>query len=341
MMVEMDRNQAAIVSSSQSSAVSENRVTSDVQSKTKYGKKWPGYILAGCIILVLFWEVMSGLSRRPWKHFQLTAEDFAGFRPVSPEWTISALPVSRSYTEPNILAFEMVPVGGLEHTGKVVTRLVHGYNMCDCMRIKGYKVELIEDRVRAMEGKQDSRNRGQVPGEEGQESGVRSQESGVRVSAEGGFASGAQVSHAPSGRMQIWRLTSGAGDVSAWVTGMVRAGDFSETDIDVRDMPFPRVGIPDDPNWVPRGMTWESLKHPIAGFRKFMNLKWNNSRCDVWVFLGLKQPPWASTELLTLVSAWTGPSLKREEEAGAVKKASDGYFLILDELRKWKRTQAE
>jgi hypothetical protein len=141
--------------------------------------------------------------------------------------------------------------------------------------------------------------------------------------------------HFPS---QVWRLTSGAGDVSVWATGIIRAGDFAGTDMDVRDMPFPRIGTPDDPNWAPHGLTWKSLGHPVDNFRKFLNLKWNNSRRDVLVFLGLKQPPWASDEMLTVVAAWAGVSLKPEDEAKATDTVLGAFAMMLDALRHWKES---
>jgi hypothetical protein len=101
-------------------------------------------------------------------------------------------------------------------------------------------------------------------------------------------------------------------------------------------MPFPRIGVPDDPGWKPRGLTLESLRHPVVNFRKYLNLKWNNSRRDLLVFMGLKQPPWASDELLTVVAAWAGASLRPEDEPAATETALGAYGVFLDLLRQWK-----
>lgn len=99
-------------------------------------------VLIACLLVVGFWEGMAIWSRRPWEPFSLTAADFDDFAPSSGQWEIRRVPVSSDPVEPNILAFAMVPRSGTSGV-PVLARLVHGYNMRDCMRIKGYKVELI------------------------------------------------------------------------------------------------------------------------------------------------------------------------------------------------------
>jgi hypothetical protein len=58
-------------------------------------------------------------------------------------WIVKPLPVLYSKTEPNILVYHIFPASGGDAEGgwPVRVRLVHGYNMPDCMRIKGYSVE--------------------------------------------------------------------------------------------------------------------------------------------------------------------------------------------------------
>lgn len=235
---------------------------------------------------------MSGFSRKPWQHFRVSLEDFAQFKPVSEKYTIKRLEVQRTEIEPNILAFELKDKESAE--GPVVVRLVHGYNMRDCMRIKGYSVDLIEDRRRSSN----------------------------------------------SFPVEIWRLKHGpAGEKSIWVTGILDAGNMNNTSLGVNDMTFPRIGIPDDPNWVPRGLTWASLKHPLKNTRIFFRSKWNKSRCDVLVFLGLKQPPWASNDHFTMVSAWHGTSVTPQAEQAVSEKVLHAYAEILTQLRPWWQNQ--
>ena len=293
-------------------------------------KKWlvPFVLLAG-MVLVAFWEIMANRSRDPFRPFTITAEDFRTFSPSSSGWSFKSFPVSCTPSEPNILAFKVVNSGnnasvtGLYHVSRItyhdtpiLVRLVHGYNMADCMRIKGYKVELMgEQRAKSKaqsaglgtrrNGNTEKRRNGSgslEPGTQNSELATSIQEeSSGRLPCDArtqnpassiqypGFPPQAdfrrgrmrQWSTPPADRsqvlnhIQIWRLTSGSGDVSIWVTSMIRAGDFSLTDVDVRSMPFPRVGVPDDPGWFPRGFTWSSLRHPVKEFGLFMRAKWN------------------------------------------------------------------
>ena len=265
-------------------------------------------VLVMCLAVVGFWEVMASRSRRPWDAFELTASSFTNFEPFPSGWEARKLPVEVSPIEPNVLALELRQKGsglrsqesGLEsggpppHPGSaapVLVRLAHGYNMPDCMRIKGYRVEELLDGI------------GDAPG---------------RVA-------------------QVWRLTSDIGDVSIWVTSMIRTVDFEPTGIDVRTMAFPRIGTPDDPRWMPRGMTWRSLRHPIRNFRWLIRSKWNNARCDLGTFLKLKRPAWADDSLMTLVSLWHGTPLKEEQEEAATAHVLAAHSAILPELQSWRR----
>lgn len=177
--------------------------------------------------------------------------------------------------------------------GRLVFRVVHGYNLCDCMRIKGYTVELQEDRRTAA---------GENP---------------------------------LGGRLQVWRMVSPGGDVSFWVSGVVRAGGFAGTDVDVREMAFPRVGVPDDPNWVPRGVTWSSLRHPVDNLRIFFRALWNSARCDLLTFLKLRKPAWANDELLTLVAAWRGAPVPAAQESGVKDEVIEAYRAMRAEFLRW------
>jgi hypothetical protein len=254
-----------------------------------------------CAAVVAFWQVMSSRSRRPLAPFQLTAADFGDFRPTDEGWSAEALPVNYSSTEPCILSYRLRRAGP-DARRPVVVRLIHGYNMPDCMRFKGYGVELLSDHRR-------------LPGPD-------------RSVAGSGASDGR--------RLQVWRLTSDLGEVSVWVTSMIRTGDFGETDVDTRSMAFPRISTPDPPGWLPEGLTWRSLRHPVANFRQFLRTKWNNAHCDLWAFLRLRRAAWASDDLLTLVAASGGGPVPRGEEPEAVRHVEAAHAFLWNQLRAWR-----
>jgi len=324
-------------------------------------------LLIVCVTVVVFWEIMALRSRRPFSPFQTTAEDFRGFRPSSSQWLARPVPVRADPVEPNILVYEVRRAGAKEHADTpvlpypdahpVLVRLVHGYNMRDCMRMKGYQVELAgEARSQESEG---TENMGQgttacPPKPLRRRDNTTTQQlrnsttdvahpvssSDFPPQAGPSAADRSHPSSLSSRHRQVWRLTSSTGEVSIWITGMVRAGDFSETDADVRSMAFPRISIPDDPRWLPSGITWKSLCHPIANFQLFLREKWNSSRCDLATFLGLRHPAWASDELLTVVASWRGPSVERNEEQLVTEHVLAAYDVLYAGLKAW-RTQAE
>lgn len=283
-----------------------------------------------CAVVVAFWEVMAQRSRRPWEAFDLTASDFEDFAFESPGWSVVPRAVSASPIEPNIVMYVASRRSGamtqdhVERSGNsapagvslVLLRLVHGYNMPDCMRIKQYHVDLIADTHGAAELKQ---------------------KASEFLAAGAGGAPSAQA----RGRLQFWRLTSSVGDRSIWVTSMLRAGDMLATDRDTCSMPFPRVGIPDDPDWALDGITIESLRRPVAGLRRALRAKWNKSRCDWRVFLGLKQPPWASEEMLTLVSSSSGLRVRPESESRAAVGVLEVHLAFYRSLVRWQRRRSQ
>jgi len=249
-------------------------------SATSTRREWGvAILLVLCVALVAFWEVTSRLAARPFDDLRLSAEDFADFRPAAPSWRLLLVHVKATPTEPTVIAYEVRH--RTEGAGEpVLVRLVHGYNMVDCMRIKQYRVELLADRRRP--------------------------------------APGAPAASAPALPVQVWRLTPPGGRSMVWVTSMLRSSDFAATDTDTRDMAFPRVGTPDDPAWAPTGLKWSSFRHPVRNFRLYLRSKWNASRSDLLTFLRLRQPAWASDVLLTMVSEYHGSSPVTEETEAAV-----------------------
>lgn len=238
-----------------------------------------GVLLLLCLSMVVFWQVMAKRSRRPFDRFQLTASDFVGLDLSGSTWSFESVPVNSDPVEPNILAFLARPKrlglqkeGGVDH---VLLRLAHGYNMPECMRIKGYRVELLTD---------------------------------TKVS--GGST---------PGRRQTWRLENEVGDVSIWVSSIVGSHDFAGTDLDVRSLAFPRVGVPDEPGWELKGLSLSSLRHPVRNFRLLLRSRWNSSRCDLATFLRLKRPVWASESLLTLLATSHGAPVQPGTEAAVME----------------------
>ncbi|MFO7869968.1 MAG: hypothetical protein R6V03_00860 [Kiritimatiellia bacterium] len=275
-----------------------------------------GAVLLACIGIVIFWEIMAYRSELPREPFELTAEDFADFHPHSARWTARRVPVSSRGIEPNIAAFEVRKV---QRSRPVLVRLVHGYNMPDCMRIKGYKIGLISSRSSDPSSVLRPLSSGfpQSPSQQR----TRNKEQGTSI--------------------QLWSLTNSLGDVSVWATAMIEAEEFRPVDVDIRSMAFPRIGTPDNPDWTPRGLTAESLDHPVKNFREYLNAKWNNSRCDPGTFLKLKRPAWASGELLTLVAASKGRPVKPGETRAAAREVTAALKFMHGELVKWKKETAD
>jgi hypothetical protein len=277
-------------------------------------------VLVVCVALVVFWELMSSHSRREQEAFAFTAESFANFALASPAWSVQPIPVAPDPLEPNILAYAVTPRGDATGARAVLLRLVHGYNMVDCMRIKGESVDLIAD----------------------------SRENDL---SEGGGPPAA-FANLPSTldprplplppNRQLWRLTSPSGRVSIWASAMLAAHDFQPTSRDTRSMPFPRVGTPDSPDWLPQGLTWKSLRNPIRNGHLFLRAKWNSSRADLLTFLGLRQPAWASDEVLTLVATSLATTIPPDGEADTARDVLAAHTLLADALRNWsaKRTSA-
>ncbi len=280
--------------------------------KSHRGDRLLAGLLVVCALLVAFWQIMYRINQRPFDELSLTASDFADFTPQSDEWWLSALEVYDSATTPAIAAFEMkkrrhpatntrsaAPSGT---DGPLLVRLMHGFNVVDCMRIKHYKIDLIRD----------------------YETGEDSSQANARPAL-----------------VQIWRMTSPTDETSIWVTSMLQATDFAETDIDTRNMAFPRVGTPDAPGWNPTGLKWSSLRHPISNLRQAFRSRWNASRTDLLTFLRLRRPAWVSDKELTLVGEYRGPSVSPDDEAAVIDHVIAGQQLLLRQLQAYRATMRD
>jgi len=241
------------------------------QGRTKRGRA-VAFILIACMLVVMLWAGFAALHRRPFAPFSETAAVYAGFAPTSSVGQVRQIEMDPD--EPgalNIMAAAITAAG----QPRSIVRLTHGYNMPMCMRIKHYKVEAIEY--------------------------ISGKDPGYRLQVTGHIT---QVdTNSPPPLIQAWRLTSPTGAKAIWLTRILRSADLSDTGVDVCDLPFPRVGIPDAPDWNPKGIGWETLRNPWRWFRLTLRSAWNSARCDLAVFLRLKQPPWASDEVLTMVAS--------------------------------------
>ena len=254
-----------------------------------------------CTLLLALWLVLSRANQSPRALFDLTPVDLATFRPALEGWTVNAQPIIRDdLIDANLAAYSVVRDAYSQATSneqprtasRFVVRLVHGYNMPMCMKLKYYTVEKIQD------------NRIHAVSDPKLQSAFRMVQNGQLNPSTGLRASNLAIQQLSTLElpMQLWRLTSSAGTVSIWVTTMIRSGDFSPTSEDICSMAFPRVDIPDDPNWVPRGMGKDELKHPVVAFRRWYHSRWNGARWNVWTFLRLSPPVGASNELLSYVT---------------------------------------
>lgn len=111
------------------------------------------WLFLSCSLLVAAWIVLAHRSSQPFKPFTLTAADFASFAPRVNGWNLTSLPISSiDPAEPNIvlLSATRTPPGptGLSSRTAALIRLVHGYNMPMCMKIKGFTVSPLTDITR-------------------------------------------------------------------------------------------------------------------------------------------------------------------------------------------------
>jgi len=360
-------------------------------------------ILIPCLLLVGLWLVMSVRSIFSPHPFDDMEKDLMNAFSDSSQWQVEQQPVLKSLIEPNILALKVT--GGKssnESTNQripefpnqrinestIYSRLAHGYNMPDCMRIKGYAVDLIGDSNQSSVTSLPSvatqeRRMGDRLSEEGtikelqvtsyrlQNGSLTTQQpnnSTTKISSARSLARYSpwataaardlsqpfsppslsssqtqvsladtecqlgQASFSPQPFFQLWKLTSPTDDVSLWVTSMLNAGDMTALDMDIRSMAFPKIGTPDDPGWKPTGFTWKSLRHPFRNLAWFLRARWNNSRCDLLVFLKLKKPVWASDEVFTLVSH-SGSLGEGDDEEEVMRYVLSVHEYVYGELR--------
>lgn len=270
-------------------------------------------LLMTCIAIVVVWEVAANRSRRPFSSFTMTSADFAGFLPKVPGWSIEHIAIAADDpSAPNLAAYMVKREDGKGIA--VLVRLVHGYNMHDCMRLKGYKVELMADSVESGKWEVESKAIDQPLTTNYQPPTINHQL-----------------------RIQTWRLISDIGDRSISCSTMLRAVDFGGTMVDVRDMAFPRIAGVIGPEGEIVGLKASSLSHPVQSLVMLCKVKWNNSRCDLLTFLKLRQPAWASTEYLTFLASSRGVRVTPGDEARVISEVRAAQAVVYAELCRWKR----
>ena len=266
-----------------------------------------GVVVGVLVALAVVFLAFSVVFLRPMDAFELRASFFTGFNPEVEGWSFGKLPVPSDPIEPNILCYRVVPRGsvGVGSAGGagMTLRLVHGYNVRDCMRIKGYSVEEIASPHQA-----------------------------PRAPHQAPSTPFSPIPHPFTG--QLWRMVSPSGTTSLWHTVMLRSDTFAPSDRDVRSMPFPRVGVPDDPDWAPQGVTLSALRHPVDSVKKAVRAKWNASRSDPLTFLGFRRPAWVQAEWLTLVVAEEGGRAGSGDVIPSLLTVQSGF---VRELAKWQR----
>ncbi len=286
-------------------------------------------LLVASALLLAFWLVMADRSKRSFGGYDLTAREVVGFQSTIPGWTVRKVPMDlENSTDPNILGMELSRKESLPGQGpRFFVRLVHGYNMPMCMKIKYYTVEkLLDHGVRPVSDPK--------------------LQSAFRVGGQRAEGGGQTIdlrllntSLTTTLPVQLWRLTSSAGTVSLWATTMIRSGDFAVTPEDISSMAFPRVETPEDPNWVPRGLALEDLKHPAASFQRWWHGRWDGARWDVLTFLRLRPPTHGSEELLSYVTRSVAPDVKPENETEVIRDLLNTHVAILKELQKWRKSE--
>jgi hypothetical protein len=290
------------------------------KTDTGFSERRVGIVVGVLVSLSVVFLAFSAVFLRPMDAFELRASSFTGFAPKIDGWLFEKRPVSPDPIEPNILCYRVTPresagYGGTRQADATL-RLVHGYNVRDCMRIKGYSVEEVAASLPATTTKHQALD---------------------TLPPSSVLHPSSLTPHPLPG--QLWRMVSPSGTTSLWHTVMLRSDTFAPTDRDVRSMPFPRVGVPDDPDWSPGGITLAGLRHPIANIRKAVRAKWNASRSDLLTFLGFRRPAWVQAEWLTLVVAAEGRAGISEEDAERSLLAIQSAFVR--ELTGWQKGRVD
>lgn len=109
----------------------------DSPSVTARRERWVGLVLLACILVVMAWTFAAWRARQPLPPYITQPALFDAFRLEIPGWTSHRTRLPDSPYEANLLVCRLRS----EAYPDVLVRLVHGYNMPNCMRLKGCAVE--------------------------------------------------------------------------------------------------------------------------------------------------------------------------------------------------------
>ena len=106
-------------------------------------------LILGCALLVAGWQLLALYARRGQEPLQIQAEDFASLALDVPGWQSTKLPVPKDPLAPTIVAYRLTRSADAT---RLLLRLVHGYNMVDCMRIKHSQVADVSSQASVASG---------------------------------------------------------------------------------------------------------------------------------------------------------------------------------------------
>lgn len=101
---------------------------------------WYGILVAICLVVAAVWYFLASRDVI-FTPFKLSQKDFNDFDPVIFNEKPERINLPVSAVEPNIVGY--LYKGGSLNFQPFIVRLIHGYNMPECMRLKGYTVENI------------------------------------------------------------------------------------------------------------------------------------------------------------------------------------------------------
>jgi hypothetical protein len=101
-----------------------------------------GAVIIICLVMVVAWETMAVFNVWCAPRYSINAADMAGFVPDSDNWTTRRIAVNADpESGDNIFAMEVCRKAASNVVSRpVVVRLAHGYNVPECMKLKGCQV---------------------------------------------------------------------------------------------------------------------------------------------------------------------------------------------------------
>jgi len=101
------------------------------------------YALVAVSGLLAVWMIAAHHAGQGAKAPGSDVSRFQGFSPHIAGWQARAVKLATDSLRPDIVAYRFTRTTEPDRSVSVLVRLVHGYNMVDCMRIKGYAVAAV------------------------------------------------------------------------------------------------------------------------------------------------------------------------------------------------------